>query len=298
MPPKTPPASKPPQPPPLTPTPVKSAQIKPANDAPPKDFNTKGMIVPQNVPVAKGQMASLWDDYIARRERILAEQNAKTQGERFAEFLDLIPSRAATKGVTSGVKQAHVAPTATTATKPTATATTAATPKAATPAGTGGYSLGAARNQKGKCGEWLAKQDLHDDGFTDVMEVQNKSGHGVDVMGRNANGDVRVLEVKTTDGTTAPALSKQQGGMGGKDFVDDRLKRAANADGHYKNSPEAKVNALKGQRWLQDAATKNKKVSYEKYDMFIEDPKDGCIKKSAKSSPWDKKTPPSAGRRK
>jgi hypothetical protein len=163
----------------------------------------------------------------------------------------------------------------------------------------GGFSLGKARNEKGKCGEALAKEDLIKDGYTDVMEVQNKSGHGVDLMGRNANGDVRVLEVKTTDGTTAPGLKGDQASMGGKDFTDSRLGRAANGEGHYKNSPEAIANGNKGLKWLDQAKQQGKTVEYKKHDVFIEDPKKGCIrKKDSESNPWEKKTPRSPRRRK
>jgi hypothetical protein len=142
--------------------------------------------------------------------------------------------------------------------KPTPTPTPAPKPAPTpAPAKRGGWSEGKARNIKGKCGESLAKEDLIKDGYTDVMEVQNKSGHGVDLMGRNANGDVRVLEVKTTDGTTAPGLKGDQASMGGKGFTDSRLDRAANAKGHYKNSPEAIANGIKGQEWLKTLIIKS-----------------------------------------
>ena len=55
--------------------------------------------------------------------------------------------------------------------------------------------------EKGKCGEWLAKMDMIRGGFDEVVSVQNNSGHGVDLIGRNSKtGEVKVWEVKTTDG--------------------------------------------------------------------------------------------------
>lgn len=141
--------------------------------------------------------------------------------------------------------------------------------------------------EKGKCGEWLAKNDLRDQGFDEILEVQNKSGHGVDVIGRNSQtGEVKVLEVKTTETDRAPPLSKDQREMGGERYTKDRLGKAAGGVGHYKNSPEAIANGRKAQGWLKKAADLGAKVTHEKYDVFIEDPDLGCIKKKAKGSPW------------
>lgn len=150
----------------------------------------------------------------------------------------------------------------------------------------GGYSPGKGRVAKGKCGEYLAKQDLHNDGYTEIVEVQNKSGHGVDVVGRNANGDVRVFEVKTTDGAVAPPLRGAQAAMGGEKFASDRLAKAATGIGHFANSPDAITSAKKVLGWIKQLNERGAKPTYEKYDMFIEDINKGCIKKSSKSSSW------------
>jgi Holliday junction resolvase-like predicted endonuclease len=145
---------------------------------------------------------------------------------------------------------------------------------------------------KGKCGEQLAKQDLHNDGYTEVVEVQNKSGHGVDLVGRNANGDVRVLEVKTTDGAVAPPLQGAQAKLGGEAFTNDRLARAAGGSGHYANSPDATANAMKVQDWKSQAAKAAKKIEHFKHDVFIEDINKGCIKrKDSVSTEWTARTP-------
>lgn len=298
---------------------TQSASVQPASGTPPVAENCPGTVCPKTAPMTWREFGSAmydkhlkkfesWENYKADRDAWAA----KSPAERMDAMRDLSLGRAGKAGPAMSAARPGKTPTPAPKPAPPAPAKPAPTgaspqPAAATPAAAngsgGGFSKGKARNEKGKCGEWLAKQDLHNDGYTDVIEVQNKSGHGVDVMGRNANGDVRVLEVKTTDGVTAPPLSKEQASMGGKDFADDRLGKAANAKGHYKNSPEAKANALKGQGWLNSAAEKGKKVSYEKYDVFIEDPKEGCIKKDAKSSPWDAKKPsspkpPTGGRRK
>ena len=137
----------------------------------------------------------------------------------------------------------------------------------------------------GKCGEQLAKQDMEADGF-EVVEVQNKSGHGIDLIGRNKDGNVKVWEVKTTEGTKAPSLSKDQSRLGGEDFTNDRLKRATEGQGNYGKVPEAKKNAKKVKNWIKKS---NGKVSYEKYEVFIDDSIDGCAKhpsRAAKPKPW------------
>ena len=65
-------------------------------------------------------------------------------------------------------------------------------------------------------------------GFDEVVAVQNNSGHGVDLIGRNSTtGEVKVWEVKTTDGNSAPSLSRDQSKLGGEKFTKDRLDRAS-----------------------------------------------------------------------
>lgn len=144
--------------------------------------------------------------------------------------------------------------------------------------------------EKGKCGEWLARQDMMQEGFDEVIEVQNNSGHGVDLIGRNSKtGEVKVWEVKTTDGGSAPSLSKDQREMGGADYTKDRLGRAARGDGNYGKVPEAMANARKAKDWLAKAGDK---VVYEKREVFIEDIEKGCMKNSkrpSRSKSWDAK---------
>ena len=70
------------------------------------------------------------------------------------------------------------------------------------------------------------------EGFDQVVAVQNNSGHGVDMIGRNSKtGEIKVWEVKTTDGSSAPSLSKDQISMGGEKYTNDRLTRAADGRG-------------------------------------------------------------------
>lgn len=154
----------------------------------------------------------------------------------------------------------------------------------------GGQTPGKARNVNGNCGESLARKDLEDEGY-EVTSVQNKSGHGIDVVGRHPQtGDVRVLEVKTTVTDTAPPLTGAGKEMGGEKFVEDRLSKAAKGLGHYKNQPEVEAAAKKVQKWLKEAKQRNAKVEYKKHDVFVDDPEKGCIKrKASQSSNWEQK---------
>jgi hypothetical protein len=147
--------------------------------------------------------------------------------------------------------------------------------------------------EKGRCGEKLAKADMMSEGFDEVIEVQNNSGHGVDLIGRNSKtGEVKVWEVKTTDGSSAPSLSKDQGEMGGEEYTKDRLSRAASGQGNYGKVPEAMENAEKAQDWMKKAKNAGKSVTYEKREVFIDDISKGCAKnpnKPSASKPWSAK---------
>jgi hypothetical protein len=74
--------------------------------------------------------------------------------------------------------------------------------------------------------------------------VQNRSGHGIDLVGRDANGELHFFEVKTSEGTTAPGLSVAQQ-QGAAWFVESRLGRAAKADGAWgaTHDPNTSANA-------------------------------------------------------
>ncbi len=147
--------------------------------------------------------------------------------------------------------------------------------------------------EKGKCGEWLAKMDMIRGGFDEVVSVQNNSGHGVDLIGRNSKtGKVKVWEVKTTDGAKAPGLSEAQASLGGKDFTDDRLRRASSGAGNYGKVPAAMENAEKAQDWLKSAKKKGSLVSYKKREVFVDDLEKGCAKhpnRQSRSKEWNAK---------
>lgn len=127
-------------------------------------------------------------------------------------------------------------------------------------------------------------------GFDEVISVENNSGHGVDLIGRNSKtGEVIVWEVKTTDGEVPGRLSNAQKGLGGEGFTNDRLAKAARGSGNYGKVPSAMRNARKAQGWLQEAINNKRPPTYEKYDVFVDDLEKGCGKhpdRPSKASDW------------
>jgi hypothetical protein len=145
-------------------------------------------------------------------------------------------------------------------------------------------------NETGKCGEWLAKMDmLAEKRCEEVVSVQNKSGHGVDLIGRKSDGSVLVWEVKTTETAKAPGLSKDQRELGGKRYAGDRLADAAKGKGNYGKVPGLDKVAEKAQDWLRSAEKRKSKVTYEKREVFVDDISKGCGKhptRKSRSKPW------------
>lgn len=174
-------------------------------------------------------------------------------------------------------------------------AETTETARKASGGGDGGHIKGKKprTGETGKCGEWLARQDMMQEGFDQVVEVQNNSGQGVDLIGRNSKtGEVKVWEVKTTEGTSAPSLSGPQSSMGGPDYTADRLGKASTGYKNYGKVPEAMENAEKALGWIDRAERAGKLPTYEKREVFIDDITKGCTKhpgRPSKSKPWPAK---------
>jgi len=99
----------------------------------------------------------------------------------------------------------------------------------------------------GRRGERIARNYLEKRGYKILGSVQNRSGHGLDIVVRNARGIVRVVEVKTTQGLVAPALSKAQA-RGAGYFGDSRLQQAVLGKGPWGATHDpnmaAKANAI------------------------------------------------------
>ncbi|WP_312076439.1 hypothetical protein [Chryseobacterium sp.] len=121
-------------------------------------------------------------------------------------------------------------------------------------------------------------------GHTDVVQVQNNSGHGVDVIARNPKtGAVKCVEVKANTSKLSPDQAK-----GGEWYVNDRLDRAASGTGHNKippNPAELKANANKAKDWINDAP----QVDYEVHQVPV-DNQTGAVG-TPNVSPWNPKPP-------
>lgn len=64
----------------------------------------------------------------------------------------------------------------------------------------------------GDLGEGYAIGELKKAGYDHVVQIQNASGHGVDIIAHNSSTDeVRVIEVKTTTGDKAPGCLNIKG---------------------------------------------------------------------------------------
>ncbi|CAB5707770.1 Cell wall-associated polypeptide CWBP200 [Delftia tsuruhatensis] len=87
----------------------------------------------------------------------------------------------------------------------------------------------------GAQGEAAAIDELKNSGkFKNIWQIQNNSGHGVDIIAERWNGNIVAYEVKTQVGNTGfPSLSQAQ--KGGQTFVESRLGRAAGGNGQWVN---------------------------------------------------------------
>lgn len=137
---------------------------------------------------------------------------------------------------------------------------------------------------KGDLGEAKVIAKLKADGYTEVVQVQNNSGHGVDVIARDPiSGNVKCIEVKANSSQLSEAQK-----MGGEKYVEDRLNRAVEGNGHYKippNSEQMKLDAEKAQKWLEDA----EKIDYEVHQVPVDNTTG--VTGDPKVTQWDPKPP-------
>ncbi len=140
-------------------------------------------------------------------------------------------------------------------------------------------------NRVGALGEQAVINRLVADGFTDILQIQNNSGHGVDIIARNpVTGEVKAVEVKANTSGLNPDQRR-----GGEWYVNDRLRRAANGERGYgvpPNSADLPTNARRAQQWIEDAPN----VDYEVHRV----PVDRTTGESGtpEVSPWDPPPPP------
>lgn len=96
----------------------------------------------------------------------------------------------------------------------------------------------------GAIGEDAARKFLAQNGYTDIIAIQNASGHGIDLIGRKGDS-IGVFEVKTTKGLRGrkpPDLKpRQKKGMDW--FANDVLEQARKQTGRYEGIPDEMAEA-------------------------------------------------------
>jgi RHS repeat-associated protein len=91
--------------------------------------------------------------------------------------------------------------------------------------------------QIGDLGESIAKACLGENGYTDIVSVQNASGNGIDIAARSTTGKLFFFEVKTTSVGVAGKLTPRQSDMNW--FINDVLSQASSGSGRYAKLSEA-----------------------------------------------------------
>ena len=144
----------------------------------------------------------------------------------------------------------------------------------------------------GDFGEDVATDMYKGKGYDEFYAVQNKSGNGVDIVARNSeNGNIVKAEVKTTkqdrlwnDGEPREIpMSKAQKEMGGENYTNDRLNRAAKGEDGYTDgvSSQQAKEALKMQ---EKAELSGAEVKTEKVDIYVD--KDGNLRDNPIIREW------------
>ena len=144
----------------------------------------------------------------------------------------------------------------------------------------------------GDFGENVAADMYKGKGYDEFYAVQNKSGNGVDVVARNSEtGNMVKAEVKTTkqdrlwnDGNPREIpMSKAQKEMGGENYTNDRLNRAAKGEDGYTDgvSSQQAKEALKMQ---EKAELSGAEVKTEKVDIYVD--KDGNLRDNPIIREW------------
>ncbi|MGO1069465.1 XVIPCD domain-containing protein [Lysobacter sp. CA199] len=86
------------------------------------------------------------------------------------------------------------------------------------------------KKQLGDIGEAIQTYDMVEKGYTDIVSIKNKSGHGIDVVGRNPDSQkLEFFEVKTS----AQGKAVVQHGGDPEEFIAKRLEKAINGIGQW-----------------------------------------------------------------
>lgn len=91
----------------------------------------------------------------------------------------------------------------------------------------------------GEAGEEIARRTLLARGYRSVMAIINRANNGIDLIGVDRMGRVRVFEIKASRGGRAPTLSSAQ--REARTFVLSRLQQVSSRRGVYASASDATV---------------------------------------------------------
>jgi RHS repeat-associated protein len=101
----------------------------------------------------------------------------------------------------------------------------------------------------GVWGEKVAAKFLEKQGHQILGSVQNASGHGFDLVTKTSNGDIHIIEVKTSNMKPAGKSNMPQ-------WTNNNISKiSGNTNGRWGNKPEYQANLL---RTIRDAQSKGK----------------------------------------
>ncbi|WP_452220005.1 hypothetical protein, partial [Lacinutrix salivirga] len=101
----------------------------------------------------------------------------------------------------------------------------------------------------GAWGEKVASKYLSNNGHQILGSVQNASGHGFDLVTKSLNGDINIIEVKTSQ-------SKWRSKSNMPKWTDNNIKKiSGNTNGRWLNKPKYQNDLL---RTIRDAKGKGK----------------------------------------
>lgn len=131
----------------------------------------------------------------------------------------------------------------------------------------------------GDFGERVAEDYYRSLGYDEFYAVQNRSGNGVDIVARKSGtGEMIKTEVKTSQqerlwnngDTKEIPMSPDQRTMGGEQYTNDRLQRAANGEDGYTDGRSSQQ-AREALRLQEEAELSGKEVKTEKMDIYVDD---------------------------
>ncbi|WAW89005.1 hypothetical protein LPY96_11845 [Xanthomonas citri pv. malvacearum] len=142
--------------------------------------------------------------------------------------------------------------------------------------------------QLGDIGEAIQTHDLVKQGYSDIVAIKNRSGHGIDLVGRNPDGDLEFFEIKTSAKGLAPA---QHGDP--EQFVAKRIDLAIRAEKHWdpKNTIPGLNDIADGIRREIGPEAENINVTWVRLNLS-RSPDSPHLQIERKVDPWVKPTAP------